>query len=98
MAAKISFGTDGWRATIGEEYTFENVRIVTQAIVEYLKGHNLQKRGLIVGHDTRFASEHFAAAVAEVLAANGIHAYLVQKATPTPVISYSILLKKAAGA
>src|SRR5205807_8288330 len=54
--------------------------------------------GLVVGYDMRFASEFFAAAVAEVLAANGVHVWLAQDATPTPAVSYSILTHKAAGA
>lgn len=98
MASSIKFGTDGWRAAIGEEYTFANVRIVSQAVAEFLMAEGLAARGLVVGHDTRFASERFAAACAEVLAANGIHVYLTNKATPTPVISYAILDKAAGGA
>lgn len=98
MPTPIKFGTDGWRAVIGEEYTFANVRIVTQAVADFLKGEQLAARGLVVGYDTRFGSERFANAAAEVLAANGIHVYLTSKATPTPVISYAILDKKAGGA
>lgn len=98
MASPIKFGTDGWRAVIGEEYTFANVRIVAQAVADFLHTERLAERGLIVGYDTRFASERFAAACAEVLAANGIHTYLTGKATPTPVISYAILDQNAGGA
>ncbi len=98
MASPIKFGTDGWRAVIGEEYTFANVRIVAQAVADLLHAERLAERGLIVGYDTRFASERFAAACAEVLAANGIHTYLTGKATPTPVISYAILHQNAGGA
>ena len=98
MPTPIKFGTDGWRAVIGEDYTFANVRIVTQAVANYLQQEKLAGRGLVVGFDTRFGSERFAVAAAEVLAANGIHVYLTQKATPTPVISYAILDKKAGGA
>jgi len=98
MASTIKFGTDGWRAAIAEDFTFANVRIVAQAVADFLKGEALAPRGLIVGYDTRFGSERFAAACAEVLAANGIHVYLTQKATPTPVISYAILDKAAGGA
>lgn len=98
MPSKIKFGTDGWRAVIAEDYTFENVRIVTQAVADYLKQEKLAGRGLVVGYDTRFGSERFAGAAAEVLAANDIHVYLTHKATPTPVISYAILDKKAGGA
>ena len=98
MASAIKFGTDGWRAVIGEEYTFANVRIVAQAVAEYLKNVRLAERGLVVGYDTRFGSERFAAACADVLAVNGIHVYLTDKATPTPAISYAILDKGAGGA
>ncbi len=94
----IKFGTDGWRAVIAEEYTFANVRVCAQAVAEYLKESGLGARGLIVGYDTRFASEDFAAAVAEVVAANGVKAYLCTRAAPTPVISYGTLAHKAGGA
>ncbi len=98
MASPIKFGTDGWRAGIAEDYTFANVRIVAQAVAEFLKAEHLAERGIIVGYDTRFGSERFAAACAEVLAGNGIHVYLTDKATPTPTISYAILDRNAGGA
>ena len=98
MASSIKFGTDGWRAVIGEEYTFPNVRIVAQAVADYLLEERLAERGLVVGYDTRFGSERFAAACAEVLAANGIHVFLTNKWAPTPVISYAILNRAAGGA
>ena len=94
----IKFGTDGWRGAIAEEYTFENVRIVSQAIANYLKDRGQDRDGLVVGYDMRFASEFFAAAAAEVLAANGIHVWLSSKAAATPAVSYSILTHRAAGA
>ncbi|MDP2935254.1 MAG: phosphoglucomutase/phosphomannomutase family protein, partial [Dehalococcoidia bacterium] len=93
----IKFGTDGWRAAIAEDFTFQNVRICAQAVAEYLKELGDSERGLVVGYDTRFASEHFAAAVAEVATANGIKVYLCDRAAPTPAISYAVLTKRAAG-
>jgi phosphomannomutase len=93
----IRFGTDGWRAIIAEDYTFDNVRICAQAVADYLKDKGTAADGLIVAYDTRFGSEHFAAAVAEVAAANGVPAWLCDRATPTPVASYAVLDKKAAG-
>jgi len=96
--AKIKFGTDGWRAIIAEDYTFENVRICAQAVVKYLIDSGIADKGLVIGYDTRFGSEHFAAATAEVMAGNGIRAYLCDRAAPTPTISYAILEKKAGGA
>jgi alpha-D-glucose phosphate-specific phosphoglucomutase len=94
----IKFGTDGWRAVIAEDFTFENVRYCAQGVAEYLKQAKLADRGLVIGYDTRFASEDFAAAAAEVIAGNGIKVYLTPKASPTPVISYGVLAKKAGGA
>jgi alpha-D-glucose phosphate-specific phosphoglucomutase len=67
-------------------------------VADYLKQAGLAQRGLIVGYDTRFASEDFASAAAEVAAGNGIKVYLCPKATPTPVISFGILAKHAGGA
>jgi alpha-D-glucose phosphate-specific phosphoglucomutase len=96
--ARIKFGTDGWRAIIAEDYTFENVRICAQAVAKYLKEGEAAGKGLVIGYDTRFGSEDFAAATAEVMAGNGIRAYLCDRAAPTPTISYSILEKKAGGA
>jgi len=93
----IRFGTDGWRAVIGDEFTFENVRACAQATALQVRETGLADRGMVVGYDTRFASEEFAAAAAEVLAANGIPVYLCDRPAPTPVIGYAILQRKAAG-
>ena len=94
----IKFGTDGWRAAIADVYTFENVRIVAQATADYLKDRGQDKDGLVVGYDMRFGSEYFAAAVAEVLVANGIKVWLTSAAAPTPAVAYAILTHGAAGA
>lgn len=93
----IKFGTDGWRAIIADEFTFDNVRACAQATATYVRETGLAERGMVVGYDTRFASDRFAAAVAEVLAANDIPAYLCDRAAPTPVVGYSILAHEAAG-
>ena len=98
MINPIKFGTDGWRGIIAQDFTFDNVRACAQAVADYLKQAGLAQRGLIIGYDTRFASEDFASAAAEVAAGNGIKVYLCPKATPTPVISFGIRAKKAGGA
>ena len=98
MTTEISFGTDGWRAIIADDFTVANVRACAQSVALYLKEAGLAERGLVVGYDTRFASEDFAAAVAEVAAANGIHVYLCDSPVPTPVVSYTLLQKKTGGA
>jgi phosphomannomutase len=74
------------------------VRVCAQAVADYLKQANLASRGLVIGCDTRFASEDFASAAAEVAAGNGIKVYLCTRAMPTPVISYGVLAQKAGGA
>jgi phosphomannomutase len=98
MAAKITFGTDGWRGVIAEDYTFDNVRRCAQGFASYLSENKKQGQWVVVGHDKRFDSEFFAAAVAEVLAGNGFKVYLTDGATPTPVIAFSVVNKKACGA
>jgi alpha-D-glucose phosphate-specific phosphoglucomutase len=98
----IHFGTDGWRAVISDEFTFENVRRVAQAIAEKtLADLPASQRGtapqMVVGFDTRFLSDRYAIAVAEVFAANGIRVLLAQADAPTPMISYAIVEKQAHG-
>lgn len=95
----VKFGTDGWRAVIAETFTFENLRLVSQAVADYWldtaePGAELET---IIGFDTRFLSDRFAAEVARVMAANGITAYLARADAPTPAISYNIIHKKAIG-
>ena len=97
MATSILFGTDGWRALIAEDYTFDNVRLCAQAVADHLQQLDGAWRGLVVAYDTRFGSEHFAEAVAEVSAANGIPVALCAAPCPTPVASYSVVDRGAAG-
>ena len=87
----IKFGTDGWRAIIAEDYTFRNVRICAQGTADLIRASGLSDRGVVVGYDTRFGSESFAAAVAEVTAANGIKTLVADRAAPTPVVSYGVV-------
>ena len=96
-ATSIKFGTDGWRAIIAQDYTFDNVRACALSACLYLKKRGLAQRGLIVGYDARYASENFADAVAEVAAAEGIKVALSRELCPTPVVSYSIIDRKAGG-
>ncbi len=98
MAYSIKFGTDGWRGVIAEDFTFDNVRRASQGFAAYLLERNKKTGSVVVGHDKRFDSEHFAAAVAEVLAGNGFHVLLTDGATPTPVIAYAVVNRGALGA
>lgn len=98
MTYKIGFGTDGWRGKIAEDYTFDNVRRAAQGFASYLLEQGKQSQWVVVGHDKRFASEDFAATAAEVLTGNGLNVYLTNGATPTPVIAFAVVNKKACGA
>ena len=98
MTSPIKFGTDGWRGIIAEDFTFDNVRICAQAVAEYLRQNGLDKQGLVIGYDTRFASEDFAAAAAEVIAGNNIKVHLCLKPAPTPVVSFTVPATRSAGA
>ncbi len=98
MSLKIKFGTDGWRARIADEYTFENCRRCAQGFANYLLKHGKKGARVVVGYDKRFHSENFAALCAEVLAGNGFKVFLTDGPTPTPVISFAVGDNKAAGA
>lgn len=95
---KIKFGTDGWRGAIADDYTFESVRRCTQGFASFLQHNGKSGSWIVIGHDKRFLSENFALAAAEVLAGNGFYVHLTDGATPTPVIAFSVVNKKAAGA
>lgn len=97
MPTQIAFGTDGWRALIAEEFTFANVRALAASVARYLRSAGLADRGLVVGWDTRYASDRFAEAVAQVVTAAGIKVYLGTGFAPTPAVSNSVLQLKAGG-
>ncbi|MEJ2739545.1 MAG: phosphoglucomutase/phosphomannomutase family protein [Dehalococcoidia bacterium] len=98
MSKTIGFGTDGWRAVIAEDFTFDNVRACAQGVADFLIKGQMHDKSLVIGYDTRFASEDFAAASAEVIAGNGIKVFLCDNAAPTPVISYVVTATGSAGA
>ncbi|MCI0397243.1 MAG: phosphoglucomutase/phosphomannomutase family protein [Chloroflexi bacterium] len=91
----IKFGTDGWRAVISETFTFGNLRLVAQAIADFVLEENGTDPTVIIGFDTRFLSDRYAAEVARVMAANGIQTWLARADTPTPAVSYAVVNKQA---
>src|SRR5271165_122610 len=97
MSTQIKFGTDGWRGIIADDYTFENVRRVGNAIAHYVHENDKPEKGLVVGYDTRFGSRDFAEAISEVLAAAGINIHISDDYTPTPALSYAVVNLGAAG-
>src|SRR5438128_3120138 len=97
MAEKITFGTDGWRGVIADDFTFANVRRVAQGSAEYMKSQS-QDPLAIVGYDCRFASEDFARTVADVFAVNGVRTLMFDRPSPTQVASWTVIDRKATGA
>ncbi|MFN2451674.1 MAG: phosphoglucomutase/phosphomannomutase family protein [Candidatus Dormibacteria bacterium] len=93
-APAIRFGTDGWRAVVADDFTYENVRAVAQAVAWYLDGDS---RPVVVAHDTRYCAEQFAEEVSRVLAANGISVLLLDRPVPTPVATWMVVARGAAG-
>jgi alpha-D-glucose phosphate-specific phosphoglucomutase len=94
---QIKFGTDGWRGVIADDFTFDNVRRAAGGIAAYVLKHEEARRGVVVGYDTRFASQRVARVAAEVLAGAGIPVKLANDYTPTPAISFAVKNRQAAG-
>ena len=95
---EIKFGTSGWRGILAEDFTLANVRVVTQAIADHLKEIGEAGKGVVVGHDSRFFGERFARETARVLAGAGVPVFICKRDTPTPVIAFEVLRRKAGGA
>ena len=90
----IKFGTGGWRAVIGEDFTRENVRRVAGGLVELMKAENKTDKPVVIGYDRRFLSDSAAKWVAEVLAENNIGVYFLKRSAPTPLIMHTVKDKK----
>jgi phosphomannomutase len=93
---QIKFGTDGWRAIIAEEFTYENVRKVSYAIARYVVRAERPERGVVVGYDNRFGAERFARVTAETIAMTGTPVWLAEAPCPTPAVSLLVRLRGAA--
>jgi phosphomannomutase len=93
---RIVFGTDGWRARIAEDYTFENVRRCADGVATYIADRGEQAKGVVLAYDRRFASEHYARAAAEVLLARDIPVAFSRTAVPTQMSSYEVVQRGAA--
>lgn len=98
MDKKIKFGTDGWRGIMADDFTFENVRIVSRAIARYLNDNGIGHNGIVVGYDNRFLSDRFAEIVSGVMAGKGIPVYKTSRPAPTPVTAYAVKHWQTAGA
>jgi phosphomannomutase len=93
---QIVFGTDGWRAKIADDFTFESVRRCADGVASYVIDRGEQAKGVVIAYDRRFASEHFAMAAAEVLLAADIPVAYASEAVPTQMSSYEVVARGAA--
>lgn len=91
-----TFGTDGWRGIVARDFTFDRVREVTHAIIDYLDEEGLAAQGLVVGYDRRFQSAAFAREVAQTAAERGLHVYLAETFLPSPAVSHAVRDRQAA--
>jgi phosphomannomutase len=96
IAPAIVFGTDGWRARIADEFTYDAVRRCAQGVAEWVQAEGTGASGVVVGYDRRFASEHFAVAAAEVLLAHDLPVLFAASAIPTQMTSYEVVERAAA--
>ncbi len=86
----IKFGTGGWRAIIGEDFTKQNVRLLTQAVAQMMAEQQCTENGFVIGYDRRFLSDKAAKWMSEVLAGNGIQVYFIEKVAPTPLVMFTV--------
>ena len=87
----IKFGTGGFRAVIGDEFTKANIQLLSKALADKMKAEGVDKKGIVIGYDRRFLSKEAMQWAAEVFAAEGIKAYLVNKSGPTPLIMFYVM-------
>lgn len=95
MKDVIKFGTDGWRAIIGDTYTNENVARVSTAVAEWLKKENLKDPSIIIGHDCRFNGDLFTEVAVKVFLANGVKVFMSSGFVSTPMVSLGSAVYKA---
>lgn len=86
----IKFGTGGWRAVIGDEFTKQNIQILAKALCEKMQDEGVAKNGIVMGYDRRFLSKEAMQWAAVVFAAEGVQTYLINKSSPTPLVMYYV--------
>ncbi|MDE7197833.1 MAG: hypothetical protein K2O15_03005 [Lachnospiraceae bacterium] len=87
----IQFGTGGWRAVIGDGFTKENIQILSRAICDKMRKEKVEQEGIVLGYDRRFLSKEAMQWAAQVFAAEGIRAYLINKSAPTPLVMFYVM-------
>lgn len=87
--SEIKFGTDGWRAVIAEDYTYDNLTTVARATAAWVQKQGEGDGSVVISYDTRFQGGSFAQHVARVLASQGIRVRLSTGFATTPAVSWA---------
>lgn len=87
----IKFGTGGWRAVIGDEFTKENIQILARALADKMRVEGVADKGIVLGYDRRFLSKEAMQWAGQVFAKEGITAYLINKSAPTPLVMFYVM-------
>ncbi|MBA4698146.1 MAG: phosphoglucomutase/phosphomannomutase family protein [Ruminococcus sp.] len=87
----IKFGTGGWRAIIGDEFTKTNIQLLAKGLCNKMKAEGVAEKGVVLGYDRRFLAKEAMCWAACVFAREGIHASLVNKSSPTPLIMFYVM-------
>ncbi len=87
----IKFGTGGWRAIIGDEFTKANIQLLAKALCDKVKAEGKADKGIVIGYDRRFLAKEAMQWAGEVFAAEGVKAYLINKSSPTPLIMFYVM-------
>ncbi len=87
----IKFGTGGWRAIIGDEFTKANIQLLAKALCDKMKVEGKADKGIVIGYDRRFLAKEAMQWAGEVFAAEGVKAYLINKSSPTPLIMFYVM-------
>ncbi|MBP3700806.1 MAG: phosphoglucomutase/phosphomannomutase family protein [Lachnospiraceae bacterium] len=88
---KIKFGTGGWRAIIGDDFTRANISLLAKAMADKMKAEGVADKGVVIGYDRRFLSKETVIWSCEVLAAEGVRCHFVNRSVPTPLIMYYVM-------
>lgn len=87
----IKFGTGGWRAVIGDDFTKANIQLLAKALCRKMKDENAADKGIVIGYDRRFLAKEAMQWAGQVFAAEGVTAYLVNKSAPTPLVMFYVM-------
>ena len=87
----VQFGTGGWRAIIGDEFTKQNIQILARAMAETMKAEGVADKGIVIGYDRRFLSKETVYWCCEIFAQQGIKVFFINRSVPTPLVMFYVM-------